>query len=320
MKLNNLEDFILSSTNSKEILSFNKIQSLWSDYGEILKVNVKGNIPFTLIIKNIVLPQNINTDNNFSHQRKIKSYDNEINWYKYFSNVDNNSFKFPKCFGIKKDNNSFVLIIEDLDSLGYPVRLNNLNKKEAMLCLKWLANFHAYFINTKSEYLWEIGTYWHLATRPDEFLKMKDSKLKEKAHEIDFILNNCSYKTLVHGDSKTANFCFSSNLNNVSAVDFQYVGHGCGMKDIAYFFDSAFIEKQCFDWEEELLDYYFKELNLSCTKYNKEINFSNLENEWRRLYSLCWADFYRFLIGWIPNTNVFNDFNTQLIDKALKLL
>jgi Ser/Thr protein kinase RdoA (MazF antagonist) len=67
-----------------------------------------------------------------------------------------------------------------------------------------------------------------------------------KAAVIDQVLNNCSYQTIVHGDAKLANFCFSKE-GAVSAVDFQYVGGGCGMKDVAYFLGS------CLTGKEELL-------------------------------------------------------------------
>jgi hypothetical protein len=318
MILDSLEKFILDSTNAKEILSFNKVQTLWSGYGEIVKIKIKGENIFTVVIKNIIFPDSINTS--FSHQRKSKSYEVEMNWYQYWSHLCNDKFKTPKCLGIKKDEYNFAFILEDMDSSGYPLRLKRLNKKESMLCLKWLANFHAYFMNVKSEHLWEIGTYWHLDTRPDELENIKDSFLKKMSGKIDSILNNCIYKTFVHGDAKTDNFCFSEDLSKVSAVDFQYVGNGCGMKDIAYFFDSALSEKQCHDWEEELLNFYFKELNNACIILKKDINLSELEKEWRYLYNLCWADFYRFLLGWIPETNIFNSFNLNKIEKTLMLL
>ena len=60
--------------------------------------------------------------------------------------------------------------------------------------------------------LWETGTYWHLETRPDELVKLQDKKLKEFAPLIDSKLSSAKYQTLVHGDAKLANFCFSDDL------------------------------------------------------------------------------------------------------------
>jgi thiamine kinase-like enzyme len=66
--------------------------------------------------------------------------------------------------------------------------------------------------------------------------------LKEAAPVIDEKLNTCAYKTFVHGDAKLANFCFAPD-GQVAGVDFQYVGGGCGMKDVAYFIGSCLNEK-----------------------------------------------------------------------------
>ena len=103
--------------------------------------------------------------------------------------------------------------------------------------------------------LWQKGSYWHLSTRPDELKAMQHSKLKDAAKSIDEQLNNCKYKTLIHGDAKVANFCFADDMSSVAAVDFQYVGGGCGMKDVAYFLGSCLSSSECENYEKELLDF-----------------------------------------------------------------
>ena len=80
------------------------------------------------------------------------------------------------------------------------------------------------FLGAEPQGLWPVGTFWHLATRPDELEEMDDLKLKQAAPIIDSKLNNCQFKTIVHGDAKPANFCFGQKTNSVAAVDFQYVG------------------------------------------------------------------------------------------------
>ena len=85
-------------------------------------------------------------------------------------------------------------------------------------------------------------------------------------------------RTIVHGDAKLANFCFGANEG--AAVDFQYVGGGCGMRDVAYLLAGE-------QDEQRLLDAYFAELARP-----------EVEREWRPLYPIAVADFYRFLAGW----------------------
>jgi len=104
----------------------------------------------------------------------------------------------------------------------------------------------------------------------------------------------------VHGDAKLANFCFSSDGKQVAAVDFQYVGGGCGMKDVAYFISSCLDERECERLEGPLLAHYFAALKEALTEYQPEINSAEVEAVWRDLYPVAWCDFYRFLKGWSP--------------------
>jgi aminoglycoside phosphotransferase (APT) family kinase protein len=171
--------------------------------------------------------------------------------------------------------------------------------------LHWLANFHATFIGQAPTGLWPIGTYWHLATRPDELKALKDQALKQAATKIDQRLNSARYQTIVHGDAKLANFCFSNPSGRgeklrVAAVDFQYVGGGCGMKDVAYFVGSCLGEQDCERYQQEILDYYFSALELALKSRNSTVDSESLVQEWRALYPLAWTDFHRFVKGWSP--------------------
>jgi thiamine kinase-like enzyme len=168
------------------------------------------------------------------------------------------------------------------------------------LCLKWLANFHAAFMGEKPEDIWSQGTYWHLETRPDELKALKDMALKRAAKAIDRKLNSCRFKTFVHGDAKLENFCFSVDGNSLAAVDFQYVGGGCGVKDVAYFADSCLYDDECESWESDILNFYFGELKKALDRRQIDIDLEELEKEWRELYHVAWADFYRFIKGWAP--------------------
>gem|GEM_PF-6732341 len=56
---------------------------------------------------------------------------------------------------------------------------------------------------------------------------------------VDRLLGQARFQTLVHGDAKHDNFCLAARANGAAAVDFQYVGRGPGIKDVAYFLASC---------------------------------------------------------------------------------
>lgn len=186
--------------------------------------------------------------------------------------------------------------------------------KEIKACLSWLAHFHALFLGVAPEGLWPVGTYWHLETRPDELEAMDDAKLKAAARDIDRILSECCFKTIVHGDAKLANFCFSQSGRVVAAVDFQYVGGGCGMKDVVYFLGSCMEERECEKRVPGLLDYYFTELKISV---RADVDYVALEKEWRDMFAFAWTDFHRFLLGWMPGHWKINRYSKQLTKEVL---
>ncbi|WP_317163949.1 oxidoreductase family protein [Acidiluteibacter ferrifornacis] len=311
---------LLSRLNYPPVVKTETIQTLWSGYGKILRLQFDESSPKSIIAKLINLheanshPRGWNTDR--SHLRKVKSYEVEMEWYKNWAYRCDASCRIPKCYASQSTDDQHLIILEDLDASGYPFRKSNLNVEEAKVVLKWLANFHALFLNDSPTGLWEEGTYWHLATRPDEFDAMADSPLKQKAFQIDEILRNCTYKTIVHGDAKVANFCFSKDMKQVAAVDFQYVGGGCGMKDVVYFLGSCLSEKECERLEEQLLDYYFQVLKSKLMQSDKVIDIGGLEKEWRILFPIAWADFTRFLLGWMPTHQKLNGYSERMVEKA----
>lgn len=312
---------ILVRTGAQSIEKIEVIQSLWSGYGKILRIHLKGaNIP-SVILKNSVQPvlsnhpRGWNTE--ISNARKIKSYEVETNWYVEYSSVCDEHCRIPKFIHFWEDEGERFILLEDLDAAGFPKRKSNLSIEEINECLKWLANFHATFLNVQPTNLWEIGTYWHLETRPDEFNQMADGPLKRAAHTLNEQLNNCQFSTLVHGDAKVANFCFGASPEAVAALDFQYVGGGCGMKDVAYFLGSVLNESRLEPFNDSLLDTYFSFLKSAVELKSIGVNFEALEEEWRRLYPIAWADFTRFLLGWMPTHQKLNGFSEKMVRMAL---
>jgi hypothetical protein len=301
---NKFQEITCKATGASDLYKIADIQTLWSGYGKIMRYGLIGANRETVIIKHVQLPNQANHprgwNTDLSHQRKIKSYEVESAWYHQWSNHCDDTCRIPECLALDSENDTVLMVLEDLDESGYPIRKNSVSIDELRICLTWLANFHATFMDEKPTNLWKVGTYWHLETRPDELRVLKDLKLKNAAHTIDQKLKNSPYQTFVHGDAKLANFCFSKNGKKVAAVDFQYVGGGCGMKDVAYFIGSCLYEDECERLETELLDYYFSQLNNALKTKNKAIDANLIEHNWRSLYPLAWTDFHRFIKGWSP--------------------
>jgi len=144
-------------------------------------------------------------------------------------------------------------------------------------------------------------------------------------HQIDQRLSGARFQTLVHGDAKLANFCFGkpteqSDEPKVAAVDFQYVGGGCGMKDVAYLVSSCLDGSESDARQNELLDVYFEQLNSVVTQLKPDVDFEALESEWRTLYPFAWADFCRFLAGWSPGHWKLNEYNDRVTRSVLDQL
>lgn len=300
------------------------IQELWSGYGELNRYYLENHEFDSVIVKHIQFPtqnqhpRGWNTDT--SHFRKVKSYEIELEWYRNWAKKCTDNCRVPKCYGIKTEGEEQVLVLEDLDAMGFALRKSSLTVEQAKLGLKWLAHFHATFMENTPQNLWKEGSYWHLETRPDELEVMKAGRLKNKAAEIASSLANSEFQTIIHGDAKVANFCFSEDMKHIAAVDFQYVGGGCGMKDLAYFLGSCMIEQNCENSEEELLGYYFEELEKGLILNKDQLDFNALEKEWRYLYAFAWADFSRFLLGWMPTHQKLNSYSKRMVEQVLESL
>ena len=315
---------MLSSTHALRIKKTQIIQSLWSGYGSIKRVDLDGGEFSSIIVKHVQPhrkshPRGWNTD--LAHQRKLKSYQVETNWYASQKNkASNNLARIPSCFGTKKEGDEVLLLLEDLDASGFKGRKSFVNQTEWKACVSWLATFHAENLDGDATGLWESGTYWHLETRPDELERLDDQVIKKAAPAIDIKLKTNKFQTLVHGDAKLANFCFNSDGTRAAAVDFQYVGAGCGMKDLAYFVGSCFRDEEAEEIEIEVLNYYFTEFRKSLARINNEVAGDEVVQDWRPLYRVAWADFHRFMKGWSPGHWKLSDYSERVTREVIESL
>ncbi len=84
---------------------------------------------------------------------------------------------------------------------------------------------------------------------------------------------------------------------------------------MAYFVGSCLYEEDCERLEAKILDTYF-------THFHKALGDKNeaLENEWRALYHVAWADFHRFLKGWSPGHWKINSYSQRITKQVIKNL
>ncbi|WP_146490229.1 phosphotransferase [Vibrio sp. T20] len=345
---------IATSLGCHQGLDVQVIQRLWGGYGELVRLVFSQENSAELksvIVKHVALPDKAEHpkgwNTKLSHQRKVHSYQVETEWYQSFTQEWDERCPVPVGLQCELQENEWLIVMQDLAEIGFPLTsqfdvlavsddlatkdtqselasaytLEEQKQRDA--CLKWLANFHAKHINVDQEQsasLWQVGTYWHLDTRPDELNALSDLQLKHQAQHIDRILRECPYPTLVHGDAKLANFCFDPESEKVAAVDFQYVGHGCAMKDVALFMSSAVRPQDCAELESHMLETYFRYLEEALTYYQPQLSFDEVEAAWRPMFYVAWADFQRFVKGWSPEHWKINPYTEQLTQTVIEQL
>lgn len=315
-----LKSDLLTITNSKSITNIQLIQGVWGGYGQLLRVSFFGGSVSSVVVKLVNKPQPSTHpkgwNTNLSHQRKLFSYQVESNWYTQYGHLHHHlACYIPRCLLVGKNDTQQWLILEDLCASGFPIIKKNCSLAEAKTCISWLAQFHVLHLQRKPQGLWITGSYWHLETRPDELENLQDTHLKATAYKLDNILSSSPFQTLIHGDAKLTNFCFSEACDKVAAVDFQYIGQGCGMKDLVLFISSAVTPALCELHAPLLVDHYFSVLTEATitTPFDGE----QLESSWRPLYGIAWADFHRFIKGWSPEHWKINNYTESLTQQAL---
>ena len=274
------------------------LQRLWGGYGEAARYALEGGDAATVVVKQV----RPGRGSGRSHDRKLRSYEVEQAWYERWAERCGPGCRVPRAIGCEQGRGEWLFVLEDLDAAGFPVRTPYLSDQRLGACLRWLAAFHATFLGERPRGLWKTGTYWHLKTRPDELRAMPAGPLRAAAAAIDERLEGARHQTFVHGDAKPSNFCFARDGRSVAAVDFQYVGGGCGMKDVAYLLAGE--ERSA---TKRALDLYFDALR----SHVRGVDGAAVEAEWRELFPWAWADFERFLAGWDPRGRV-NSFGREM--------
>lgn len=317
------QNWLSATLGDPGLSDFEQIQSLWNGYGTCCRFY--SPLRHQHLVAKVILPRPDakhprGWQTSQSHQRKLHSYDVEAHFYRcYQPRLDEQCYA-PLLAAHESAGENQLLVLEDLSAAGFTKTATELSPGQCHTVLRWLAYFHARFMQTDDNALWHAGGYWHLSTRQQEWEAMRDGELKRNAKAIDSYLANCQYKTLLHGDAKVANFCFQSDMQQCAAVDFQYTGSGIGIIDVAYFLGSALNESALITHTESCLDYYFSCLRqaLSTTRFDAESDA--IIAEWRNAYPVACADFCRFLSGWSPQHAKLNRDLLERTRQGLSLL
>lgn len=308
------------ATGATRIAQTEVVQTLWGGYGRIVRCRLEGAAAPSVIVKHVRWPDARARGSELGHARKVRSYQVETAWYERYAARCGAACRVPRCLAQQTHGHEVLLVLEDLDAAGFGVRRRRVGTRELDACLRWLACFHATFLGERPEGLWPVGTYWHLDTRPEELEALEDGALRAAAAAIDRRLQACPFQTFVHGDAKLANFCFSAAGDRVAAVDFQYVGRGCGMKDVAYLVGSCLDEAESEAQEQRVLDVYFEQLERALAHRDARVGFSALHRSWRALYAVAWTDFFRFWQGWSPGPSTSHRYSQRLAREVLETL
>jgi hypothetical protein len=283
-------DWIADRTGAASARRGARLQRLWRGYGEVRRVHLVGAAVPSVVVKHVRPPPASPGDHD--HARKLRSYAVETAWYRDHAGRLPPDVRVPRLFAARERGDERWLVLEDLDAAGFPDRRRDLDDEDMGRTLRWIAGLHATFVGELPPGLWERGTYWHVQTRPAELARMSPGPLRDAAGALDRTLRGARFQTVVHGDAKPANLCFGHA--GVAALDFQYVGGGPGIVDVAYLLSCKSPRWRARNTERSLAA-YFAELR---PRLPAGVDAGALEAEWRELYDVAWADFARFLAGW----------------------
>ena len=147
------KSIILQTTGASSLFVKEIIQELWSNYGKIMRIGLERTDVSSVIVKHVQLPEYTNHprgwNTDISHQRKVTSYQVETRWYENFSK--NCSARLPECLVVAKKGDEVLMVLEDLDEAGYPLRKRSVTWDDITSCLEWLAKFHAIYLGKDPE-------------------------------------------------------------------------------------------------------------------------------------------------------------------------
>ncbi|KIM23724.1 hypothetical protein M408DRAFT_76999 [Serendipita vermifera MAFF 305830] len=281
------------------VQSSTRIATLWSNYGSIDRVHLRGDSPPSIVVKTVKPPPlHSGEQADESHVRKLLSYKVERFFYSELSSRLPTTAKvahyYPTTENQEEEDRPVQLFLEDL-SIEHPIPARgSLDRENTLTVLSWLATFHGTFWNIHQDPdiksrlvppplqfkggntagVWEQGTYWYLDTRRDELDSTDVGEYKWLLNWVDKVdttikAEAAKYGTLLHGDVKGANTVFSHKdsatqgaRSRCALYDFQYVGIGLVTRDLVKFLGTSVQSGllRTLEQEKELLRAYHADL------------------------------------------------------------
>ncbi len=253
------------------------------------------------------------TDESSRHIAKlVRNYELEINWYRDLAAVT--PVNCPKCFHaeIGADGIDFVLLLDDRTPANQGDQLTGANPQEMLAAIAELALLHAAHWNSDTLHKYEWLAYSTgnkqlvrqlLPGLYPEFRKRYSTRLDPEILDMGqglvdnigpYLDTQIAARTVIHGDFRLDNLLFTPS-GEVTVLDWQTVGTGSPMADLAYFIGTSIADpaerEGC---ERDLFEHYRAQLELAGIS-------ANIKDNWRdyRLYA-----FSGFIMAVFTSMNV----------------
>ena len=203
-------------------------------------------------------------------------YEREVSFYQLLASKV--SIRTPECFFARRDeNDDFLLILEDLSPAALIDQFGGIDVEMARHGLTALAGLHGptHALEDLHRSSWLRGVSEALAplyasVLPalfDQFLVRYDGRLDDDVRVMVMTLRErlsqfSGYTTphpcVTHGDFRTDNLLIDAcdGVVPLAVVDWQTVGVGSPLLDVAYFLTTSLSPEDCIRHETELIDYY----------------------------------------------------------------
>jgi aminoglycoside/choline kinase family phosphotransferase len=209
-------------------------------------------------------------------------YEREVSFYQHLA--PSIATRTPRCYVAERDDtDNFLLLLEDLSPSAVIDQFVGVSIGTARAGLAALAGLHGptHANSSLHDATWLRGVSTEL--RPlyesvlpvlfDQFIERYDARLDEGPRAMVLALKDrlalfsdyvTPFPCVTHGDFRTDNLLIDACDGTVAlvVVDWQTVGVGSPLLDVAYFLTTSLSPEDCERYEFELLDYYLAAMHV----------------------------------------------------------